>query len=397
MLAAIGADSVDALFDEIVPPGVRLDRPLDLPPGKPEQEVYAYLRDLAARNVSAEDEISFLGAGMYDHYVPAIVDSILSRSEVLTPYTPYQPEVSQGTLQVMFEYQTAISELTGLPVSNATLYEAPSRASRRPAGSRARPTAARASSCRAGCTRTRGRRSPRPARGWGTHDRGGPAAPTAPRTPAALDGGAGRRRLRGLPAVPELPRRGRGPRGARRRAARAAGALVIVAVRPDALGVLRPPGDFGVDIAVGEGQPLGNRLDFGGPSFGFFAAREEYLRRMPGPDRGRDDRRGRPPRLRAHAPDARAAHPPREGDAQHHDRADAERARRRDLPLLARPRGLRRARRAAAAAHRLRARGARGGRGRRAAARAARRARVRRPAARRRRRRGDRRLRGRRA
>ena len=115
MLAAIGAESVDALFDEVVPPGVRLDRPLDLPPGKPEQEVYAYLRDLAARNVSAEDEITFLGAGMYDHYVPAIVDSILSRSEVLTPYTPYQPEVSQGTLQVMFEYQTAISELTGLP------------------------------------------------------------------------------------------------------------------------------------------------------------------------------------------------------------------------------------------------------------------------------------------
>src|SRR5918998_279107 len=129
MLAAIGAESVDALFDEVVPPGVRLDRPLDLPPGRPEQEVYAYLRELAARNVSAEDEISFLGAGMYDHYVPAVVDALLSRSEFLTPYTPYQPEVSQGTLQVMFEYQTAISELTGLPVSNATLYEAPSAVS----------------------------------------------------------------------------------------------------------------------------------------------------------------------------------------------------------------------------------------------------------------------------
>src|SRR5918994_6464765 len=125
MLAGIGAESVDALFGD-APAGVRLGRPLDLPAGKPEQEVYAHLRDLAARNVSAEEEITFLGAGMYDHYVPAIVDSILSRSEVLTPYTPYQPEVSQGTLQVMFEYQTAISELTGLPVSNATLYEGPS-------------------------------------------------------------------------------------------------------------------------------------------------------------------------------------------------------------------------------------------------------------------------------
>src|SRR5919204_5588642 len=114
MLDAIGADSIDALFAD-VPEGVRLGRPLDLPPGKPEQEVYAYLRDLAARNVSAEDELSFLGAGMYDHYVPALVDALLARSEFLTPYTPYQPEISQGTLQVMFEYQTAISELTGLP------------------------------------------------------------------------------------------------------------------------------------------------------------------------------------------------------------------------------------------------------------------------------------------
>src|SRR3954453_4715270 len=125
MLAAIGVDTIDDLFAD-VPEGVRLDRALDLPPGKPEQEVYARLRDLAAKNTSAEDEISFLGAGMYDHYVPALIDSIIQRSEFLTPYTPYQPEISQGGLQVMFEYQTAISELTGLPVSNASVYEGPS-------------------------------------------------------------------------------------------------------------------------------------------------------------------------------------------------------------------------------------------------------------------------------
>src|SRR6201999_3805451 len=125
MLAAIGAETIDDLFAD-VPEGVRLGRALDLPPSKPEQEVYARLRDLAAKNTSAEDEISFLGAGMYDHYVPALIDSILSRSEFLTPYTPYQPEISQGGLQVMFEYQTAISELTGLPVSNASVYEGPS-------------------------------------------------------------------------------------------------------------------------------------------------------------------------------------------------------------------------------------------------------------------------------
>src|SRR4051794_6359170 len=125
MLQAIGVESVDDLFAD-VPENLRLGRPLDLPAGKPEQEVYGYLRDLAARNVSAEDEVSFLGAGMYDHYVPSLIDSILSRSEFLTPYTPYQPEISQGGLQVMFEYQTAISELTGLPVSNASVYEGPS-------------------------------------------------------------------------------------------------------------------------------------------------------------------------------------------------------------------------------------------------------------------------------
>src|SRR5215210_2094023 len=113
MLAAIGVSSIDELFATL-PEGVRLDRPLDLPPGQPEQAVYAHLRELADRNVSAEDELTFLGAGMYDHYVPAVVDMLMARSEFLTPYTPYQPEISQGGLQVMFEYQTAISELTAL-------------------------------------------------------------------------------------------------------------------------------------------------------------------------------------------------------------------------------------------------------------------------------------------
>ena len=125
MLAEIGAGSIEELFS-VIPEGVRLDRPLDLPAGRSEQDVLAHLSALAARNVSADDEITFLGAGMYDHYVPALIDSILSRSEFLTPYTPYQPEISQGGLQVMFEYQTAISELTALPVSNASVYEGPS-------------------------------------------------------------------------------------------------------------------------------------------------------------------------------------------------------------------------------------------------------------------------------
>src|SRR5271168_5053038 len=126
MLAAIGVSSVEELFDRQIPEAVRLRRRLELAPGLPEQDVFAHLRELAAKNVSVEDELTFLGAGMYDHYVPAVIDMLMERSEFLTPYTPYQLEISQGGLQVMFEYQTAISELTGLPVSNASVYEGPS-------------------------------------------------------------------------------------------------------------------------------------------------------------------------------------------------------------------------------------------------------------------------------
>src|SRR6202453_1816260 len=129
MLDAIGVPSIEALFDRQIPEAVRLRRPLELPAGMAEQDVFAHLRELAARNVSAEDELSFLGAGMYDHYVPALIDMLMSRSEFLTPYTPYQPEISQGGLQVMFEYQTAISELTGLPVATSSVYEGPSAVS----------------------------------------------------------------------------------------------------------------------------------------------------------------------------------------------------------------------------------------------------------------------------
>src|SRR3981081_2291809 len=126
MLEAIGVGSLQEIFDRQIPEAVRLGRALELPDGRPEQDVYEHLRSLAARNTSTEDELSFLGAGMYDHYVPALIDMLTERSEFLTPYTPYQPEISQGGLQVMFEYQTAISEPTGLPVSNAAVYEGPS-------------------------------------------------------------------------------------------------------------------------------------------------------------------------------------------------------------------------------------------------------------------------------
>jgi glycine dehydrogenase subunit 1 len=278
MLDRIGAASIDELFADI-PEGMRLDRPIDLPPGKPEQEVYGYLRELASRNVSADDEITFLGAGMYDHFVPSLVDALLSRSEFLTPYTPYQPEVSQGTLQVMFEYQTAISELTGLPVSNATLYEGPSAVAS--AGWMARLQNGRGRFLVSRGLHPHSREAlSTTAAGYGTTVEEVPLA--AGVTDAdALRGALGDdvsavflQQPNFLGAVEDVE--------ALAPIARETGALLVVQVDPLTLGVLRPPGDFEVDIAVGEGQSLGNRLDYGGPSFGFFAARQEYIRRMPG-------------------------------------------------------------------------------------------------------------------
>src|SRR4051812_40296704 len=293
MLAAVGVDSIDDLFAD-VPEGVRLDRALALAPGKPEQEVYAYLRDLAARNTSTEDEISFLGAGMYDHYVPALVDSILSRSEFLTPYTPYQPEVAQGGLQVMFEYQTAISELTGLPVSNASVYEGPSGVAA--AGYLAKlhqPRRTRFLVSRGVHPQARETLATTSV-GWGT------TVEEIPLRDGVTDLDALRAALGDdvsavilaqpnfLGAVEDLE--------ALVPPAKESGAPAIVQCDPLPLGILRPPGDFGVDVAVGEGQTLGNRLDFGGPSFGFFAAQQAYLRRMPGRIAGEtrdvDGRRG---------------------------------------------------------------------------------------------------------
>jgi glycine dehydrogenase subunit 1 len=278
MLAEIGVGTIEDLFESI-PAAVRLGRPLDLPPGLSEAEVYAHLRHLAERNVCAEDELTFVGAGMYDHYVPALVDSIIERSEFLTPYTPYQPEVSQGTLQAMFEYQTAISELTGLPVSNASVYEGPSAVG-------AAGYLARLANRRERFVVSRGLH-PHSRETLATMSAGyGTEVVEVPLTGGVTDGDALAdavddrtaavflQQPNFLGAVEDLedlvPR------------AKASGALAVCACDPIALGILRPPGELGVDVAVGEGQPLGNRLDYGGPSFGFFAASEAYLRRMPG-------------------------------------------------------------------------------------------------------------------
>jgi glycine dehydrogenase subunit 1 len=275
MLAAIGVDSIEDLFADI-PAGVRLERPLSgLGDGLSEQEVYEEFRALAARNVSAEDEISFLGAGMYDHYVPALVDSIITRSEFLTPYTPYQPEISQGGLQAMFEYQTAISELTGLPVSNASVYEGPSAVS-------AAGYVAKHSNNRTRFVVSRGvhphsRETLRThAHAWGMEVVEAPLHDGVAQMPDLNEEVSAVivQQPNFLGAVEDL--------AAVAQATHDAGALLIAACDPLPLALLKTPGECGVDIAVGEGQSLGNRLDFGGPSFGFFAATQALMRRMPG-------------------------------------------------------------------------------------------------------------------
>ena len=293
MLEAIGVSSIEELFAD-VPADLRLDRPLELPDGLSETEVFDLLSGLAARNADADSETCFIGAGMYDHYVPALVEAIISRSEFLTPYTPYQPEVSQGGLQVMFEFQTAISELTGLPVANASLYEGPSSVA---------SAAYLALGARKGRKRLVASRGLHPharaalatyARGFGAEIaevglEGG--LTDVDELAAALDDETAAVFVQNpnfLGAIEDLE--------ALAAAAHEAGALCVASVDAITLGVLRPPGECGVDVAVGEGQPLGNRLDFGGPSFGFFAATDEHLRRMPGRIAGEttdaDGRRG---------------------------------------------------------------------------------------------------------
>ena len=292
MLAAIGADSVDELF-EALPAGVRLDRDLGLAPGMTESQVYERLRALAARNADAESELCFIGAGMYDHYVPAIVDAITSRSEFLTPYTPYQPEISQGTLQTMFEFQTAISELMGLPVAGAGLYEGPSSVAS--AGYLAIAATGRRRFVASRGVHPHSRETLRTySAGFGAEvvETGLEDGVTDARALAdALDEETAAVFLQQpnfLGAVEDV--------AALAERAREVGALVVVSADPIAAGILRPPGECGADVAVGEGQPLGNRLDFGGPSFGFFAATEEHIRRMPGRIAGEttdvDGRRG---------------------------------------------------------------------------------------------------------
>jgi glycine dehydrogenase subunit 1 len=277
MLDAIGVDSIDALFADI-PEGVRFRNELALEPPLSEPELVRHLEELAARNSHVGIELSFLGAGMYDHYVPAVVDAVLARGELLTAYTPYQPEMSQGVLQAIFEYQTAICELTGMDVTNASGYDGTTVAA--DACLIAKHATGRSKVVVTEATSPQVRQVVKTyARGFGLH------VVEVPHTNGVTDPADVHAATEDaacvlfqqpnffgcLEAAPELAA-----------AAAEAEALPIAHVDPMTLGVLEAPGRYGCALAIGEGQAAGNYLSYGGPHYGFLAAKADYTRRMPG-------------------------------------------------------------------------------------------------------------------
>ncbi|HEY1370602.1 MAG TPA: aminomethyl-transferring glycine dehydrogenase subunit GcvPA [Gaiellaceae bacterium] len=277
MLAAIGVSSVDELFRD-VPDGVRFGRPLDLEAPLSEAELSAHLEHLAGRNVHVGRELSFLGAGIYDHYVPAVVDAVLQRGELLTAYTPYQPEMSQGVLQAIFEYQTAICELTCMDVSNASGYDGTTVAA--DACYVAKQATGRSKVVVTEATNPQVRQVVKTyAPGFGLEvvevpHRDGATDPeqlaaAAPNAAAVI---FQQPNFFGcLEPAPDLAT-----------AASEAGALPIAHVDPLSLGVLEGPGRYGCALAIGEGQAAGNFPSYGGPHYGFLAARSDLIRRLPG-------------------------------------------------------------------------------------------------------------------
>jgi glycine dehydrogenase subunit 1 len=279
MLARIGVGSIEELFAP-VPNDVRLNRPLNIPPALSEIELTRHMRELAAKNTSAADAVCFLGGGAYDHFIPSVVDTLATRSEYYTAYTPYQAEASQGTLQAVYEYQTLMCQLTGMAVANASLYEGGSAVAE--AVLMALATTGRTGevliaetvhpeyrqtlatyTANLKCTV---RTLPCPA---GMLDPADVARAVNDQTIAVV---AQSPNFFGL--LEDMAEIGK--------AAKTVGAVFIAGFDPVSLGVLRAPADYGADIAVAEGQGIGTPLGYGGPYLGILACRQEFLRKVPG-------------------------------------------------------------------------------------------------------------------
>ena len=292
MLESIGSASIEELFASI-PAELRFSGELDIPGPMGELELARHVGRLAGRNTDATSAVCFLGGGSYDHFIPSVVDVVASRSEFYTSYTPYQPEVSQGNLQVMFEYQTLICQLTGMDVSNASLYEG---------GSATIEAILMAMSA----TRRHGKvamlRSVHPEYRSIARTYLGPHETRVVEIPWSVEG------------IADLARAGEvidettacvvvqhpnffgaiEPLAKLSEIAHASGALVVHVFDPISLGLLRRPAELGADIAVAEGQSLGTPMLYGGPYLGILACREPFLRRLPGRIAGQTvDRHGR--------------------------------------------------------------------------------------------------------
>lgn len=282
MLADLGLSSLDQLFAS-VPDALRLVGGLDIPDGRPESDTYDELARLAAANRTGAELVCFAGGGAYDHDVAAVTRHLAGRSEFVTAYTPYQPEVSQGVLEALFEYQTLVARLSGLPVANASLYDGASAVVE--AGNLATAATRRASLWVSGALAPRWRAVLATFAAGSGHVlvevpvRDGLTDWDAPELDAALAAS-------GPPAAVLVANPNYlgclDPLGPARAVADRHGALLVAGFDPVAAGLLRSAGEGGADVAVGEGQALGTPLSFGGPYLGLFASRLEYVRRLPG-------------------------------------------------------------------------------------------------------------------
>ena len=278
MLKTIGVQSVEALFADI-PADIRLKQPLELPAAVSELEILRMMQQQAGRNGNVDDYPCFLGAGAYDHFIPSIVSHLSGRAEFYTAYTQYQPEISQGGLQALWEYQSFICELTGLDVSNASLYDGATATAE--AMNLACGVTGRKKVLISGAVHPFYRQvAATYARDFGFSIQIMPVVEgktAADQAAALLDSDI-------AAVIVQTPNfygiiedmAGFGE------AVHRHGGLLVAVVNPTSLALLQPPGEYGADIAVGEGQPLGLGLNFGGPYLGFMAVREKYMRRMPG-------------------------------------------------------------------------------------------------------------------
>ncbi|MDX6153267.1 aminomethyl-transferring glycine dehydrogenase subunit GcvPA [Marinococcus sp. PL1-022] len=280
MLKTIGVDSIGELFED-VPENIRFSGKMNLPKALGETDLLKEMKRLSDRNTNVQDCVSYLGAGVYEHYIPTVVDHVLRRSEFYTAYTPYQPEISQGELQAIFEFQTMISELTGMDIANSSMYDGPT---------------ALAEAALMAASENRGKR-----RTIVVSETVHPEALDVLKTYAAGPGltvkivpeKEGHTDLDKLEDMIDADTAGvivQYPNfygtiedlAAVRQAADKENSLMIVSANPLALGALTPPGRFGADIVAGDAQPLGIPMQFGGPHCGFFATTKKHIRKVPG-------------------------------------------------------------------------------------------------------------------